>query len=816
VAEELPLAGIRVLDLADESAVLATRLLADLGAEVILVEPPGGSPARHLAPFLDGVPGPERAYRHLHHNAGKRSVVLDLDGPQGAERFRALAAAADVLVETAPAGAMGARGFGPEQLHALNPHLVYVSVTPFGQEAGPRAGWRANDLVAGAAGGLVAVSGERADPPVHGPAYPSYALASLHTAAGALIALHGRDRHPDRPGVHVDISLQESTLAALVQTSNPNTWTWRGEIPPRPGLSQALECADGHWVGVNVLATRVAEFIAILEAEGVEHELTGDWRQVHAGRAPWRSLENPLQYAAIRLARRVTRERFLERMWSMNSAALPVLDFPGMAASEHYRANEQFGPVHHELLGVDLSFVRSAVDALTHRPRPGRAPALGEHTESILRSLPPPAGATAAAPVAVARPAVRGGAARTLPERPLEGIRVVDLCWVLAGPLGTRMLASFGADVIKVESAARPDGLRNAPQPDGRYAPDLGDVFNDANPGKRSLTLDLREERAKELLLELIARSDVVVDNFTSGALARMGFPYARLRAANPRVVVAHMSGPGPRGPWAPRRTLGNLLMAASGLSYLMGFPGRPPRGVGVAYPDFTSPPLIVAQVLAALRRRERTGEGCEIDFPQLSGTVSLLGAEWMAYARTGVQPPRPGNGDPNESPHGVYPTRGEDAWCAIAVRGDAEWARMAGAMGEPALARDPRFATHAARKANEDALEALVSAWTASWDGWELGDHLQRAGVAACPVEHLRDLIERDPLMRDHYQRVRQPSDPSVEITIDREAIRFAGHDRTLRRAPIRGEHSEEIVCGLLGRPREEFDALVAAGVIA
>ncbi len=794
----LPLDGLRILDLAGIEGALATRILGDLGAAVLLLEPPEGVPTRAQGPFLDGEAGIERSYRHLYLNAGKRSIVLD-EGSTEDAAVEALARSAQLLVVATERGtelpSLAAR------LVEANPALIPVVISPFGPAAGERASWRSSDLVAQAAGGLLAVSGDPNDPPTRGPAQLSFAMAALAAAAGAMLALTGQRRGRGRG--RVDVPLQEAVTFSLIQTSNPNTLTWRDEVPRRPGLSNAVRCADGRWAGVNVLVTRMDEFVAHLDAAGVEHELHGDdWQIVYRGDRPvWRFLDNPVQHAAARLAAKLPREEFLRQMWDMESASMPTYTFPEMAESEHYTVNEQFRSVRHDPLDMDLSFVRSPVDALIEGRLPDRSPTLGEH-DSILEAT------RAASPAAVEQAPPATG-------RPLAGLRVIDMTWVLAGPLTTRLLANFGAEVIKVESTLRPDALRNARQPDGRYAPDLGDVLNDANTGKRSLLLNLTTEEARAVLLDLVAESDVLVDNYRANALDKMGFPYERLREINPRIVVVHMPGPGTTGPWSGHRTLGNLLMAVSGLNYLMGFEGREPRGVGIAYPDFTSPLLTVVEVLAALAERERTGEGREIQMAQLSATVSLLGAEWMRFGREGEQPPRPGNRDPNMSPHGVFPTTGEDQWIALAVASDEQWRAFAAAMERPDLASDPRFATLVERREHEDELEALIGEWTAGHEGWDLAERLQGSDIAASPVENLRDTLTRDPVLAEHYQTLRQPSEPSVEITIDRDPIWLEGHERALERAPMMGEHSEYVIREILGRSRGEFDRLVADGVV-
>ena len=424
-----PLVGVRVLDLTNEAGVLAGRILADLGADVVLVEPPQGSPTRRVAPFLDDEPGPEHSYRHLYFNANKRSIVLDQTREADRARLRELTTTADVILETAGPAAMGELGLGYDDLRPLNSGLIYVSITPFGID-GEWAAWKANDLVTAAAGGLLQVTGEAEDPPAQGPAFPAYTMSALTAASGTLIALWGRETQPGRPGVHLDISMQEATSFAVVQTSNPNHYTWRGEVPVRPALSQTMRCADGKWVGVNILPTRMAEFIAMLDEAGVEHEFTVDnWQIVHGDRAAWRYLENPLQFKAMELAALYPRDEFLKKMWEMGSAAMPTLDFPQMRESEHYQVSGQFHEVVHEALGTPLNFSRSPMDGVTPERPIRRAPLLGEDSAAVLASE---------------RKVPASDPAATMSDRPLRGIRVIDFTWVAAGPLGSRILANYG------------------------------------------------------------------------------------------------------------------------------------------------------------------------------------------------------------------------------------------------------------------------------------------------------------------------------------------------------------------------------------
>lgn len=805
--------GVRVLDVGDESAALATRILADLGADVLLIEPPGGSRVRRLAPHLADLPGrepvpaTERSLVHQYYSAGKRSAVLDKTEPRDAERVRALAESADVLVETERPGRMAELGLDAAALHARNPGLVYASLTPFGQ----RGEWRerrATDLVAGAAGGLVWVSGEPGAPPVHGAANPSFSLGSMALATGVMLALAARERDPEGRGTHLDVSLQEATAMAVMQTSNASHYVWHERVPGRPGLSSALRCRDGTFVSFVTRPDRFDLFMKWANEVGVANELTADdWPHARIG-APREG--NPVHAVVRELAATLTREEFLRGAFAADQIALPVCDFPYMEQHEHFRTNSQFLELEHDVLGRTLGFVRSPVDAMARDIPLRRAPLLGEHTNQVLAEL-----ALAGGMQRTSVPASAGSPTSESTLQALAGVRVIDLCWVLAGPIGTRILANFGADVIRVESERRPDGIRLHPGPDGETHFDVGALYNGANTGKLSVTLDLGQERGRELLRRLVAQADVVTSNYRPGALERMGLAYEDLVKVKPDIIVLPMPGTHSRGPWRSRSTFGNTVMSGSGFNWLTGFTDQPPRGIGIAYPDFFCPYLLATTVMAALRERARSGRGQHLDLSQLSATVSLLGVEWMLYRETGEQPPRSANRSPNHCPHGVYPALGRDEWCAIAVEDDAQWGRLCQAIGRPELVRDPRFASLAARKANEDDVDEIVSAWTRERDRWEASETLQRVGIAAAAVERLDDMLERDPQLPSHYQYVSQPSVPGIEIPIDREVIRFAGIEHELVRAPMLGEHTERVLRELAGLSDDEIQTLVIDGVI-
>ena len=401
---------------------------------------------------------------------------------------------------------------------------------------------------------------------------------------------------------------------------------------------------------------------------------------------------------------------------------------------------------------------------------------------------------------------------------PLEGIRVADFCWLIAGPATTRILADYGADVIKIESQARLDDIRTTGvQPPGPGSVNTNGVFNDVNTNKRSVTINVNTEAGLDLVKRLIAQSDIVTNNFTGDRMDRWGLGYEELRRIKPDIIMLTMPVMGTTGPYVRYGSYGNGVIGYAGMRMNMGFPGRPPVGISPLYSDFSVPYFAVSALMAALYQRERTGEGQFIDLAQMESSVAMLGTDIVEYGVTGSTPGPNGNRARDFAPHGAYPCAGDDRWIAIAVRTDEEWHALATALGHPAAAEDSRFATFEARKAHEDDLDALVASWTAGHEAWELTHLLQSAGVMAGPVEDLEDMLVRDPhLSTRHFERVtREGNTDPVTFTTHRQPSRLDGESPALRVSPLMGEHNEEVLRGLLGLSPDEYAALLAEGVI-
>lgn len=389
------------------------------------------------------------------------------------------------------------------------------------------------------------------------------------------------------------------------------------------------------------------------------------------------------------------------------------------------------------------------------------------------------------------------------------------------GPLATRLLADFGAEVIKVESTSRIDTGRANRIPlygvlpgDANSNPDTGGYFQDANAGKRSCTLNLADAEGQELLRRLVAVSGAVVCNLGGDQLARWGLGYEQARALNPGIIVVNMPTMASEGPRARWRAFGDMIAAAAGLKSVSGHPGEPPLPFGHQYPDFSSNPFHAAiALMAALHHRDRTGAGQFIEVSQYESTIALMGASVLEYTANGVTPRPRGNADPEAAPHNLYRCRGEDAWCAITIFTDDQWRALVSIDGLEGLRR-PEFDTAAGRKQHEAVIDTVIETWTVGWSRQELAAFLQERGVPAGPYQHLPELVHTDPVLGDaHFARVAHPS--GREFLIHRNPIQAYRHPPSVERGPQLGEHTFAVLHDLLGLSLDEIAEFSARGAI-
>jgi len=400
---------------------------------------------------------------------------------------------------------------------------------------------------------------------------------------------------------------------------------------------------------------------------------------------------------------------------------------------------------------------------------------------------------------------------------PLEGIRVVDFTWVGAGPMGTRILADSGAEVIKVESGIRPDVLRlSAPYKDKIPGINRSGYFANRNSSKRSLMLDMSKPQARELIKRLVKTADIVSNSFTPNTMEKWGLGYEDIRKIKEDIIYLNMPMQGTTGPHRDYMGFGATMNALIGFNHLTGLPDREPIGTGTNYPDHVPNPTHAAfALMAALRYRNRTGRGQCVEVAQTESALNILAVAVMEAANNGRIQERQGNRESYAAPHGAYPCRGEDRWCVIACRDDRQWLRLLEAAGLEHLADDPRFSTFAARIKHADELDAIIGEWTKRHEAEEVMRLLQRHGVPAGVVQNAEDLVERDEQLKLRNQFVRLEH-PEMGLCIYNSMPFKLSETPVVPRkaAPLLGEDNEYICKEIIGLSDEEYRALQEADV--
>ncbi|MBI5948926.1 MAG: CoA transferase [Chloroflexi bacterium] len=812
------LSPYRVLDLADDWGDFCSRILADLGADVVKVEPPGGATGRLIGPFLDDVPHPERSLSWWAANRGKRSVTLDVTTAEGRDRVRALAAGADVFVESAAPGAMAALGLGYDDLKAINPALVYVSITPYGQD-GPKAGWAATDLTVLASGGPLILTGDDDRAPVRVGVPQGFLQAAGDAAGGALLALLERAR--SGLGQHVDVSAQQSVAQA---TQSHILAGAIGEVELRRmagglklgplNVQLTWPAKEGHVSIVFLFGTAIGPFtrrlMELVYEEGFCDEATRDkdWNAytmlLLTGAEPVSEYER-VKKTVEAFTRTKSRGELFAIAQERRLLIAPVTTMRDVVESDQLKSRGYWQEVAHPEIGRNLSYpgAFAKLSATPLSPTP-RAPLPGEHTAAILNE-PPRRPAVSGSPT--------GAATGTLP---LSGLKLLDFTWVMAGPAVTRVLADYGATVVRVESASRVEtGRTLQPFHNGAGGPENSGLFQNLNANKLGLAIDLANPASRDVVLDLVRWADVVTESFSPRAMKAWGFDYESLRQVNPNLVMMSSCLMGQSGPLSSFAGFGNLAAAISGFFHITGWPDRGPAGPFGAYTDYVSPRLAIAALLAALDHRRRTGQGQYIDFSQAEAALHFLAPAILDYTVNGQVMGRNGNDDPAMAPHGVYPLAGADNWVAIVCPDDPQWLALCQVIGRDDLARDPGLATNEGRVARRAELDAAVSAWTSGRDPKSVEDSLQAAGV---PVSRLQNSLAclADPQLqhRGHFVTLDHPIHGKTVVEGSRHRLsRTPAVVHTC--APTLGRDTFEVLGTILGYDADRIAELAAAGAL-
>lgn len=849
------LSGLRVLEIADELGEYCGLLLAGLGADVVKVERPNGSSTRSIGPFFEDHADPERSLYFWSYNRQKRSIVLEYETEAGAARLLDLLSHADVLLDSTGGNVNAALRLSGEELRKRFPTLIVARVTPFG-DVGPWKDFKGSDLVHLALGGVMMNCGY--DPAPGGrydlaPAAPqlwhAYHITGEQLAIGVTAAL----LHRESTGRGQDVSCAVHEAVAKSTEMDLMSWVMRRAPFFRQTCRHATEAPsrvptichtkDGRWyIPWGVTAQEEHKVSTLLDRYGMAADLRRNAADSSAkGRVvPGYALADDLSDHRLEVIQRFVRAfRYEDVPWleaqELGLPWAPLRRPHENAFDEHWLRRGTFREVPHPELGRSFRYpVSKWVSTITEWQSDRRAPLLGEHTDEVLRE----AAWTTSAPEQ--RSALKHKNPR-LSKRgkpfALQDIRILDFSWFLASAGGTRFLAGLGAECIKVEWKSNPDTRLSVMAPVGGRAarekatsplpgvsdPDMGGHFNNKNPGKRGMSLNIRDPRGLQIAKQLVAICDVVAEGFSPGVLERNGLGYDVLKSIRPDIIYAQQSGMGSLGTYGRMRTLGPVAAAFAGTSEMSGLPEPAmPAGWGYSYLDWFGAYSFALSILGGLYHRARTGEGQWIDSSQCEAGIFLTAPTVLDYLANGREWRRLGNRSPYKpaAPHGAYRCLGDDRWIAIACFTQQEWNSLADVAAKPQWKSDARFKTLEARLANQTSLDAEVTAWTLRHDPYDCMARLQAGGVAAGVCQNAADRCDTDAQLKalDWLTEVHSPKIgtwPLAELPMKlTETPAYIG-GITDRGAPCYGEDNEYVLGELLGYSVKDIKSFETEGVI-
>ncbi|OBI48958.1 acyl-CoA transferase [Mycobacterium kyorinense] len=778
-----PLADLRVVEISDRIAgSYSGKLLIDAGADVRKLEAPQGDPSRWFSASRSPVPDGTDAPLFSYLNAGKRSVMLS----PGDSRIHAELAGADIAVLAATRSQANELGIDPQGLLTECPHLVIVTITDFGW-SGPYAERAASEFTLQAWAGSPGFRGDPAGPPIAIGGDVGEYMGGVFAAFGALAVRRRVER--GGPGEHLDLSMLE---AMTLMQSGEWLHSQLLQVPPvtRTVEVPSIEPAKDGYVGITmVTGQQWLDFAAMVDCP----ELTEiPQLRFQIGRWEYRDLirERIGPWFAERSVDEIVE---LGQLFRLPIAALGN----GSTIRDSAYVTER---------GV---FVRNP--AGFHQPRP---PWLMSRCQPApVRHAPELGEANDQSPWPKREPGPR----RADHRLPLEGVRVVDLTAFWAGPAATHLLAAFGADVVKIESIQRPDGIRYS----GGMRTDVEDwweygwVFHAMNTNKRSVTLDLESDEGRRLFTTLVADADVVIENFSPRVMDHFGLTAEALLAVNPKLVVARMPAFGLDGPWRDRVGFAPTMEQIGGLAWVTGLPDGPPVPPRGACDPLAGVHAAFA-VLAALAFAERTGVGQLVELPMVETVLNATAIQPIEAEAFGVTLSRQGNRGHSWAIQNLYRCLGDDDWIAVTVSTDRQWRALVELMGRPAWCDDAGLATVGDRRERSDEVDRRLADWFADQELRSAVGQLAGAGIPAAPVVSPSLVTENPQLIeRGFFEALEHPRTGTGWYPRPPFAP-LAGHERWLLSAPpTLGEHNEEILRDRCGAADADLARLSAAEVI-
>lgn len=781
-----PLEGLRVLDLSDEKGELCGRILGDLGADVLKIEPSNGTVSRTLGPFAPDGTSLYFAYRNLN----KRSASIDFDTTEGVDDLFALIKQSDVLIETFLPGTLAELGISPELLLSENPSLIIVSLTDFGQ-TGPDSSFIGTDEVVFARSGWLSVSGVIDKPPLLAPGSISYDTLGIVGAYATLLGILHRDRNGT--GQHIDVSAVEAlaqmntwgipNASASEVSGGPATLIRSGDSPLYPHIP----CADG-FVRQVILAPR--QWRALWEWMGSPESFADEYWESTINRYMNLDVINPLFWEHWQNKPMI--EGCIEAQ-KRGVIATPMLKPSDVLANTHYKSRGTFQTL--EITNGLTAPVMSGFAEVDGKRVGYRFPAPTVDQDD---------------PEFSQTPFPRPTKSLTPADLPLEGLKVVDFGHGGVGVECGRMLAEYGADVIKIESWEYPDFIRIV------LGGTMTASFASSNRTKRAFGANLKNEKAREVVLELIKDCHVVIENNSTGTMDALGLGYDAIKQINPNAVMISSQLMGSKGDFANWNGYGPTIQTVSGLSWLWAFKdGEPPPGTTAIHPDHLAGRLSAVFALAAIVNINRGASGNHIEVAQVEVLLGTLGD---LFCKEAIQPDSvvpQGNDSDRGAPWGPFPCKDDESWCVICVRNDEEWKKLSTLIQlDPEITE--KYLSSAYRVEHRETLNSIVSAWSVSLSSVEVEKMCQNAGIPAGRVLNAAEQLSDEHLLaRNFLPKVEQLGGVG-EIILDGACIRGSKMaSPVITRAPLIGEHTEEICRENLSMETEKFESLLASGAL-
>lgn len=832
------LSQYRVLDLTDERGLLAGKIFADYGADVIQVEPVGGSRARLIEPFIEHGPDAGSSLFWEAYACNKRGITCDFQSTKGKDFFLKLCTTADFLFESEAPGVMEELGLSYGDIKKINPNLIYISIKGFGSE-GPKASYAESDLIIWAAGNALYHNRQGNRPPVRVSLPQSYMHASADAVSGALIAHFARLN--TGKGQHVEISAQQSvaqcSLSRILATAVGDHFFEKDElvVHSQEGNNRIIDesgsgnktertkwkVKDGYIEFHLAMGTSAGKYtnncMAWLYHEGVIDEKIAniDWIKVpdllRSNKMNWEEIDKIYDIISP-FFQKYTKMELMEESQKWKVLLSPLFSIEDLAKSEHLNVRNFWIDIkgsNGNTLRIPGRSARTTIDGFEFNRL---APRLGEHNYEVEMEVSR----------LTNKKIISNGENSNNPivSLPLKDLKVVDLSWVVAGPAIGRSLADYGATVVRVESTKRIDAARKiGPFYGGKPGVVNSALYENVNAGKLGITLDLSIEKSREVFLDLVRWSDVIIESFSPGVMKRWGLNYESLKQVNPKLIMLSTSLMGGTGPLSNTSGFGNIGAALSGFMNIAGWTDKMPKGPFGPYTDYVGPRFSLVNLLAALDYRRRTGIGCHLDVSQVESGIHFIAQAMLDYFVNGKVTNRNGNRDPQMAPHGVYRCRdneeGDPSFVAIAIRNDKEWENFFSILDNKE-GKDFQFSTLSDRLQRADTLDEMVENWTINRTAEEVEILLQANNIPAHKVESSVDALTDPQLQyRNHFIELIHPIHGTAVIEGSRYQLSCTPAQYA-HAAPTFGQDNEYVLKEILKYDEDHIRQLEEAAVFS